>query len=545
MLGFLLHFPGEQDRVAAVPHAHHDRVVVDVGRRVVHALDTRPDDVDRRVAEPVGHAGDGSVAGDAAACECVDDLVVGGEVGRRVRIERASDRERFGDGHQPVDVIGVRVADHEQVDPVDALRAQSLEEQRRIRAAVDQHRVAPLADEDRVSLADVDHRHDQAVQRRRAERARPGPSGHQQRDRKDDRRDALRALPARSGQRPGSEGRREQEPDRAGRRAHRRERKLCERVCDPLHPCDRRAGEERNRAQRAPQRAETGRRHPADRCRRHGRHRDEVRADRDQRDLVEVQQYQRRDGQLRAQRDRSGLRELAVRQVLGDARRDDEYPERREDGELEPDLVDQERVVCDQRHRRRGEHRRGGAARADRHAGQRDGRHRTGAKHAGLEARDRAERQHAHRHHADRRPPAGARKAQEERNHDEHHRDVLAAHGQKVGETGRPEVEVDLGCKLARIADRHSEQQPALPFGQVSRRAPHGRSPSFGDHDDRVVRAADPGHIVRRRIRARRHAVMDKPPRGCAPGRIEAPEEHRAQARVDSEQVARPRETRR
>src|SRR5438876_822492 len=51
---------------------------------------------------------------------------------------------------------------------------------------------------------------------------------------------------------------------------------------------------------------------------------------------------------------------------------------------------------------------------------------------------------------------------------------LLAAHGQKVGETGRPEVEVDLGCELARIADRHSEQQPALAFGEVSRRAPDG-----------------------------------------------------------------------
>ena len=38
---------------------------------------------------------------------------------------------------------------------------------------------------------------------------------------------------------------------------------------------------------------------------------------------------------------------------------------------------------------------------------------------------------------------------------------------------------------------------------------------------------------------------MDEPPRGSAPGRIEAPEEHRAQARVDAQHVTRPRETRR
>ena len=89
-------------------------------------------------------------------------------------MEHRADPEAVEHVDEPGDVVLVRVAEHEQVDAAGEerqVRADPAQRELGIRAAVDEHRrAARRLDQDRVALADVEHR-DDAAARRAARRA--------------------------------------------------------------------------------------------------------------------------------------------------------------------------------------------------------------------------------------------------------------------------------------------------------------------------------------------------------------------------------------
>jgi len=217
LLRLLLRLAGVQDRLGPVACAEHDRVVVRVFLGSLHQRLGRPQQLDHRVAEPVGQPGARAIHRHPTLLEQRAQPRVLGQLVVDHRVERARDRQRLGDPDQADHVVGVRMADGEQIDPVNAFSPESAQDRRLLGPAVDQHRAPPGAQHDRLALSDVEHGDHHAVQRRGAERARPHAARGDQRRRQQDRRDATGMPAARQGDRGERERHRAEHAERAAR----------------------------------------------------------------------------------------------------------------------------------------------------------------------------------------------------------------------------------------------------------------------------------------------------------------------------------------
>jgi hypothetical protein len=170
-----LGIPGEQRPEAPVLEQRDDRRVVDValwqrGRDV--GVGRKQDGQHRARSERDVHAGAGQLNG-ALGGRQRQEARVGRVVVRASRVQDHPDAVALERGHQPRDVVFVRVAQQHHVKvplPERQLLPQPPRGEVRIRPAVDQHRGARRrADEDRVTLADVEHRQVQPPVRLRGE----------------------------------------------------------------------------------------------------------------------------------------------------------------------------------------------------------------------------------------------------------------------------------------------------------------------------------------------------------------------------------------
>ena len=136
-------------------------------------------------------------------------------------VEHQADRKPVEDTGRPAIVIGLRVRDHEQVDPTHSGRAQALGQGRARRSRVDEDGGAAVLDQGRVALADIEERDDDIVRIGRVGHAllRAG-RGAQPRDgdRHGDHRGPARPPSAQD--REGQDGERRVGGDERGGRGH-------------------------------------------------------------------------------------------------------------------------------------------------------------------------------------------------------------------------------------------------------------------------------------------------------------------------------------
>jgi hypothetical protein len=164
-LDWRLRIPGQQRGEAAVAEQHHDRAVVDVafGQWRGRIGLARVQDLDRRgriQCERLPRAAERSVQHRFGG-RLGQEMVVGRILECDAGVEEGTNAESFEHADQAGDVILVRVAEHQNVDPMGVerqVRAQATQGQLRIGTAVDEHRGAGgRLDQDRVALADVEH----------------------------------------------------------------------------------------------------------------------------------------------------------------------------------------------------------------------------------------------------------------------------------------------------------------------------------------------------------------------------------------------------
>ena len=140
-----------------------------------------------QATDPRVLAGDGSGHRHAAVVGHGADALHGRGV-VDVADPQATDGQPVEDGRQPCGVVGVWVAEHDEVEPPDAAASQPLDRRVLVGTAVDQDPRAATLDQDRVALADVDrgdgqdrggrtsHGHDERGGHGH-DRRRPGPPG--------------------------------------------------------------------------------------------------------------------------------------------------------------------------------------------------------------------------------------------------------------------------------------------------------------------------------------------------------------------------------
>jgi hypothetical protein len=371
----------------------------------------------------------------------------GGPVGRLVQ---RGQRDR-GDlattqyARQPVDVVGVEVAQDEQVHPVDAQPAQASVHAGRIGAGVDDDRAAGAErQDDGVALAHVAHDHERAG-RRPARREHPHRQPAEDHADRDDEREPPRQPPPRGHEQRQSEGPEQQpagQPVGPRQGAGRQDGPAVGDGDEPPGGPARQPGQELREGGR--HRRHDGREDAEERRRCHrgnrqhvGRHGDGAHGARQRGDDGAA-------GDLGGRRDGQRLSERAGHasgaQPVAPAGREQDQTARGQRRQCEPRVARQVRIdEHEDEHGGRQRGRRGlPASRTQRQ--QRHGAHRRRPQHARRrpgQDHEADQHQRAHRHAQPRprpQPPA----------HGQHHRqdhgNVGAGNGHEVGETGRAEL---------------------------------------------------------------------------------------------------------
>ena len=168
---------GQQGREAAHPQEQHDRAVVDValGKGRCRIGLARIQHLDRgRLPEPKGVSGAQDPNRYRGVVRIGHQAAVGDVGEGDARVENRADPEAVEHVHEPRDVVLVRVAEHEQVDAAGEegqVPANASQGELRVRPPVDEHRgsIGGL-DQNRVALADGEHRQMQQAVRLRRDR---------------------------------------------------------------------------------------------------------------------------------------------------------------------------------------------------------------------------------------------------------------------------------------------------------------------------------------------------------------------------------------
>ncbi|WP_243732799.1 MULTISPECIES: hypothetical protein [unclassified Rathayibacter] len=404
-------------------------------------------------------------------------------------------------GRQAADMVEVVVGEQQQREAVDAEQVEARVEPLRQRPGVDEDHPGVAADQHRVALPDVAHRHPPvrgdgsgAQQRRRHARHSPDdqrPGEHGRRDLSRPReptragdqqqgehgQDRERQHPAEPGQpgdprrRPGRDGARDR-GDPPGR--HSRE---TDRDVGAARPPRRQeaADQPESGGHRGRRLGEQIRQHPVDRDRR---------VDQQDRGLA---------GQLGRQRDRDHQRERTwqhVAQPVRDRLRREQQPARRQHGqhEAEPprDRGIDEHQQDDTRQQRRDRRARAPPQSREQH----DARHHRRTDDARLRSDQHDEGGEDRQSRDGAEPPAGAEQRGDEPAGRDHDRAVRSGHRGEVGERGGPHVVLQIGREGGGVPGREARQQArdvapehrgpgeeARAQDLRDRRHPHGRAP--------------------------------------------------------------------
>nr|WP_244209398.1 hypothetical protein [Rathayibacter festucae] len=483
--------PADRVRGDVDPQGHARLVAAEGGPPL------RPDD------SPVQRADRAAVAARRLPHRCPAGHEVGAIAGVALVRHRADERlvDAADHGRQAADVVEVVVGEQQQREAVDAEQVEARVEPLRQRPGVDEDHSGVAADQHRVALPDVAHRHPPvrrdgsgAQQRRRHARHSPDdqrPGEHGRRDLSRPRettrtgdeqqgehgQDRERQHPAEPGQpgdprrRPGGDGARDRgdPPGRHGGEA--------DRDVGAARPPRRQeaADQPESGGHRGRRLGEQVRQHPVDRDRR---------VDQQDRGLA---------GQLGRQRNRDHERERTrqhVAEPVRDRLRREQQPARRQHGqhEAEPprDRGIDEHQQDDTRQQRRDRRARAPPQSREQH----DARHHRRTDDARLRSDQHDERREDRQSRDGAEPAAGAEQRGDEPARRDHDRAVRAGHRGEVGEGGGPHVVLQIGRQGGGVPGREPGQQT----GNVSpehrgpgeearaqdlrdRRHPHGRTP--------------------------------------------------------------------
>ena len=520
----LLDVTHEQEPLRSDLPEEHDRDVVDrcpaVGRPLGYPVGVRPEDAqpDRVERQPIARR-QPSARGPAVR-ECLAPGLVSRPRPHHARLVDAPDAVPLEHQGQPGDVVLVRVAEHEDVDPAVPWRqafVQRDQEPRRIRSAIDHEPATPPAlDQDPVALADIEH-HDPSEPVRSMDDHEPEP---ERRDDEGSRRElreasagtcpagvapdparAARATagrdrgPSRASRSPAScpdtrepsiavpRGRDDQHRGSRGRQAIPRRCELQARErqpgAEPDNPDHRRVQAPRREPderrdhrrqagvhQHAHHQRERSRRHR----RRHQRHHDQVDRRRDEREATEHDEHDGRRGRLGGERDAEDLRDPApeprgrrARQPLGQAGTPGDDSRGGQDGQPEacvkrPFGVDEEQSGDRPAERGRGRARTPELAGEQRNAG-----HDAGANHRWRwpdegDIRDDGDRRED-------RPAAPLEPAGERAERRRDDRDIPAADRNDVAGAGDREGAREIAVHTIPEPDQHARGESGLGFG--------------------------------------------------------------------------------
>ncbi len=390
---------------------------------------------------------------------------------------------------QPADVVGVQVAEHDEIERADPEPAKASVDRPVLRAGVDQHGPPRPAggEHQRVALADIAG-DDGPSDGWPARRHDPGRDQHQQQP--EQRRQQHRAPPRRT-----PEGDRGQQ--------HTGEQHRTAPPCGPGHQCSRdRGGSVGHRDQpadggpgqpgtplgeRGAQRGERRGQHTEHGGGRDRGHHQQVRDDRDQADLAAEAGDERGGGEAGRGRHHQRLgragRHAAAAKCARPPRRDEHQRRGGQRGQGEARIDREARIGQQQGQRRGGERRDGGAAPAQREGQQHHSAHDGGAQHA---------RRRPGQHHEpeDRRagadrgePRIGPQQPQQSEHRTTDDREICAADGRQMGEPGGAEILLHLGWDPAGVADRQTGQQAR----RAVRQHPRGVPQSVAQHSGRTL----------------------------------------------------------
>ncbi|GAA1757582.1 hypothetical protein GCM10009681_31060 [Luedemannella helvata] len=392
----------------------------------------------------------------------------------RLGQHRRSDRQDVpapGDAGHAVDVVGVEVAQHQQLHPVDAEPAQAAVHERRLGAGVDHDRAArPDGQHERVALADIARDHEGPGRRPPAGQHPYGQPADGRAHRHHEGDPPRRPPPGRHQQSERHRG--EQQP--AGEPVGPRQvagRHVGTPVGDRHEPAGGPAGQPGQELGRArPDRRDGGGQHAE-----HG-------GRRDRRDGQQVGRHghrahgagQRGDdrpaGDLGGGRDGERLRDHAGHPAghhrVPPARRQQHEPAGGQHGQRETGIAGQVGVDQHEHEGGRREGRRRGPPPSSAEGQQPDGAHGGGAQHARRGAREDDEPDENERAHGHARPGSGPAAPAYDEHHRQDDRDVGPADGDQVGEPGGAEVLRQRRVQPAGIADHQARQQAARLVGQ-------------------------------------------------------------------------------